>query len=140
MVIVDTTIWIDYFKGLATRETEWLDRELDRQRLGITDLILCEALQGIRDEPRFSQVSAELLKLEVFAAGGTDLALATARNYRLLRARGRTVRATIDGLIATFCLLNGHALLHNDRDYDAFEQILGLTVVHPLGASSLPPM
>lgn len=131
MVIVDTTIWIDYLNGVGTRETDWLDRELDRQRLAITDLVLCEVLQGIRDEPRFSHVSAELLKLEVFGVGGIELALATARNYRLLRARGRTVRPTIDGLIATFCLLNGHALLHNDRDYDAFEQILGLSVVRP---------
>lgn len=131
MVIVDTTVWIDYLNGVATRETGWLDRELDRQRLGITDLILCEVLQGIRDEARFRQVSGELLKLMVFEVGGIDLALATARNYRRLRARGRTVRTTIDGLIATFCLLNQHALLHNDRDYDAFEQILGLTVVRP---------
>jgi predicted nucleic acid-binding protein len=63
--------------------------------------------------------------------GGIELAVATARNYRRLRAQGRTVRTTIDGLIATFCLLNGHALLHSDRDFDQFEELLGLRVVHP---------
>lgn len=131
MVIVDTTVWVDYLNGKPTRETDWLHREVERRRLGITDLILCEVLQGIRDEARSSEVENELLKLEVFPTGGVELAVATARNYRALRARGRTVRATIDGLIATFCLLNGHALLHNDRDFDHFEQVLGLQVIHP---------
>jgi predicted nucleic acid-binding protein len=131
MVVIDTTVWIDYLNGVGTPGADWLDRELDRQRLAITDLILCEVLQGIRDEQRVSRVSGELLKLEVFETSGIALAVAAARNYRLLRRRGRTVRTTIDGLIATFCLLHGHALLHNDRDYDAFEQILGLQVVHP---------
>lgn len=131
MVIVDTTIWIDYLNGLRTPGTDWLDREVDRRRLGITDIILCEVLQGIRDDRRFTEVRAELLKFEVFVTGGIDLAIATARNYRTLRARGRTVRTTIDGLIATFCLLHGHSLLHDDRDFDHFEQILGLQVIHP---------
>jgi hypothetical protein len=72
-----------------------------------------------------------LLGLEVFATGGVALAVATARNYRVLRARGWTVRTTIDGLIATFCLLNAHTLLHNDRDFDRFEEVLDLRVVHP---------
>ncbi len=131
MVIVDTTVWIDYLGGLRTRETDWLDGEVERRRLGITDIILCEVLQGIRDDARFEEVRAELLTFEVIATGGIALAIATARNYRMLRARGRTVRTTIDGLIATFCLLNGHSLLHNDRDFDHFEQVLGLQVIHP---------
>jgi len=131
VLIVDTTVWVDYLNGKPTRETDWLHREVERRRLGITDLILCEVLQGIRGEARSSEVENELLKLEVFPTGGVELAVATARSYRALRARGRTVRATIDGLIATFCLLNGHALLHNDRDFDHFEQVLGLQVIHP---------
>ena len=130
MVIVDTTVWIDYLNGRPTREAAWLDHELDQRRLGITDLILCEVLQGIRGEVRFSEVASYLLSLEVFAARGIELAVATARNYRALPARGRTPRTTIDGLIATFCLLNGHELLHRDREYDHYEQILGLRVVH----------
>lgn len=131
MVIVDTTVWIDYLGGTATPQVDWLERELDRQRLGLTDIILCEVLQGIRDDRRFVRVRDQLLSLEVFATGGVALAVATARNYRVLRARGWTVRTTIDGLIATFCLLNAHALLHNDRDFDRFEEVLDLRVVHP---------
>lgn len=131
MIIVDTTVWIDYFRGTPTPETDWLDRNLPQHRLGLTDLILCEVLQGVKDETTFERVRRELLKLEVFPTGGTALALEAARHYRTLRAQGRTVRRTIDCLIATFCLQNGHALLHNDRDFDPFEQTLGLAVIHP---------
>lgn len=131
MVIVDTTIWIDYLNGVQTPETDWLDEQLDQQRLAITDLILCEILQGVRDEAAARRVQRELDKLEVLSTGGKELALRAARNYRLLRAQGRTVRKTIDCLIATFCLLNDHQLLHKDHDYDAFEQLLGLAVIHP---------
>jgi predicted nucleic acid-binding protein len=131
VVIVDTTVWIDYLAGLATAEAEWLHREVERRRLGIIDIILCEVLQGIRDDVRFEEVRAGLSRFEAFTTGGVDLAVASARNYRTLRARGRTVRGTIDGVIGTFCILNGHSLLHNDRDFDHFEEVLGLQVVHP---------
>ena len=131
MIIVDTTVWIDYLNGVATAQTDWLDAEIERQRLGLTDLILCEVLQGVRDEQRAEETRRELLKFEVMPMGGVDLAVAAARNYRALRAKGRTVRKTVDCLIATFCLINKHALLHNDRDFDHFEQGLGLRVIHP---------
>jgi predicted nucleic acid-binding protein len=131
VVIVDTTVWVDYLRGAQTPQTEWLETELERQRLGLTDLILCEVLQGVRDDRQFAEVRHELSNFEVFTTGGTDLAIAAAQNYRRLRAQGHTVRRTIDCLIATFCLLNDHALLHNDRDFDAFEQGLGLQVIHP---------
>ncbi|MFN4217849.1 MAG: PIN domain nuclease [Candidatus Bipolaricaulia bacterium] len=132
MVIVDTTVWIDYFRGVRTPQTIWLNSELERQRLGITDLVLCEVLQGIRDDRQFSAVRRELLKLEVFTTGGVELALAAAQNYRTLRAQGYTVRRTIDCLIATLCLLHDHMLLHNDRDFEPFERVLGLRVLRPL--------
>ena len=131
MVIVDSTVWIDYFNGVVTPHTDWLDREVERQRLGLTDIILCEVLQGVRGERRFRQVEARLMRFAVHETGGREIAVATARNYRFLRTRGRTVRTTIDGWIATFCLLGGHALLHNDRDFDPFEELLGLSVIHP---------
>jgi hypothetical protein len=131
MVIVDTTVWVDYLKGASTPQAEWLELEMGRQRLGLTDLILCQVLQGVRGERRFADVCRELLKYEIFTTGGTELAIAAARNYRALRAKGYTVRRTIDCLIATFCLSNGHNLLHNDRDFDPFEQALGLRVIHP---------
>jgi predicted nucleic acid-binding protein len=130
MVIVDTTVWIDYLRGTENPETLWLDRELQRQRLGLTDLILCEVLQGIRDQSAFSRAQADLLKFEVFQTGGSGLAVAAAQNYRDLRSRGFTVRRTIDCLIATFCLQAKHELLHRDHDFDAFEAVLGLQVVH----------
>lgn len=131
MVIVDTTIWVDYLKGSSSPEVEWLDRELTRQRLGLTDLMLCEILQGIPSDPQAAKVQRELRRFELFETGGIDLAIAAARNYRRLRARGYTVRKTVDCLIATFCLENGHRLLHNDRDFDPFEKVLGLPIVHP---------
>ena len=130
MVIVDTTVWIDYLRGAENPETHWLERELRRQRLGLTDLILCEVLQGIPERPLFAQVRDELLKFHVFETGGTDLAIAAAQNYRDLRRRGYTVRKTIDCLIATFCLQGGHQLLHRDHDFDPFEKVLGLHAVH----------
>ncbi len=129
MVIVDTTVWVDYFRGEQNPETDWLYRETDRQRLGLTDLILCEVLQGIRHDATFARVQRELSQFEVFETGSTELAVAAAQNFRRLRQRGRTVRKTIDCLIATFCLRNGHSLLHCDRDYEAFEEELGLAVV-----------
>jgi predicted nucleic acid-binding protein len=131
MVIVDTTVWIDYLRGTANPETDWLTRELGRQRLALTDLILCEVLQGIPDNRWFVRVQRDLTNLQVFETGGTVLALAAARNFQRLRRRGKTVRKTIDCLIASFCLENQHALLHRDRDFDAFEQELSLAVIHP---------
>ncbi len=130
MVIVDTTVWIDYLRGTENPETRWLDRELQRQRLGLTDLILCEVLQGIRNQSAFARAQADLLKFQVFQTGGSDLAVAAAQNYRDLRAQGYSVRKTIDCLIATFCLQAKHELLHRDHDFDPFEAVLGLQVVH----------
>lgn len=130
MVIVDTTVLVDYFQGFENPETDWLNTELDRQRLGLVDLILCEVLQGVRDDVAARKVERSLLRLEVFETGGVTLAREAARNYRALRSRGHTVRKTIDCLIATFCLRGQHSLLHRDRDFDPFEESLGLSVIH----------
>jgi predicted nucleic acid-binding protein len=131
VVIVDTTVWIDYFQGVENPETEWLNTEIDRQRLGLTDIILCEVLQGVRDDVVAKEVERRLLNLEVFDTGGVAVAREAARNYRALRSRGHTVRKTIDCLIATFCLRGQHSLLHRDRDFDPFEKFLELSVIHP---------
>lgn len=130
MVIVDTTVWVDYFRGLRNPESDWLDIELDHQRLGLTDIILCEVLQGVHDDLTAAEVERRLRKLEVFTTGGVELATEAARNYRVLRARGHTVRKTIDCLIATFCIRSGHSLLHRDRDFDPFETYLELSVIN----------
>lgn len=131
MTIVDATVWIDYLRGAENPHTDWLDRELNRQRLSLTDLILCEILQGIVGDSTFTRVRRDLSRFEVFDTGGEALAVAAARNYRSLRSSGHTVRKTIDCLIATFCLTERHSLLHRDHDFDQFEKYLGLRVVHP---------
>jgi predicted nucleic acid-binding protein len=131
VVIIDTTVWIDYLGGVRNAEADWLDREADQQRMGLTDVILCEVLQGIREDAAFGRVLRELRRFEIFESGGAELAVTAARNYRKLRKRGYTVRKTIDCWIATFCIQEGHSLLHRDRDFDPFESELGLTVIRP---------
>jgi len=129
MVIVDTTVWIDYLGGRATPETEWLESHAPIERLGMLDIILCEVLQGIREDRRFVETRDELLQYEIFATGGLELGILAAENYRSLRKKGITIRKTTDCWIATFCLLRGHGLLHRDRDFEPFEDELGLKVV-----------
>ncbi len=129
MIVIDTSVWIDYFNGTATTETEVLDGLLGIESLLIGDLILAEVLQGLRSDPDFRRVLAFLGALEFREMVGRRVAVASAQNYRTLRARGVTIRNTIDVIIATFCMLNGHRLLHSDRDFDAIESHLGLEVV-----------
>ena len=92
MTIIDTTVWIDYLAGTANPHTDWLDGELNQQRLGLTDLILCEVLQGIRGDSTFARVRRDMSKFVVFDTGGEALAVASAQNYRFLRARGHLRR------------------------------------------------
>jgi predicted nucleic acid-binding protein len=131
VVIVHTTVWVDYFRGVANPETDWVHAELERQRFGLTDVTLCEVLQGVSDDAAAKEVERQLLKLEVFDLCSVDLARQAARNYRTLRGRGHTVRKTIDCLIATFCIREQHSLIHRDRDFDPFERFLELSVIHP---------
>ena len=117
MVIVDSTVWVDYFNGLHNLETDWLDVQRDVQRLGLTTIIMCEVLHGVRDERQAVVVETEFSKLDVFTMDSVTLAVEAAKNYRMLRERGRTVRKTIDVLFATFCIEEQHSLLHRDRDF-----------------------
>jgi predicted nucleic acid-binding protein len=129
MTVVDTSVWVDYFNGRATAWTDLLDRLLGTEYLLMGDLILVEVLQGFRSELDFQRVRRHLETLELRPMVGRKIAIAAARNHRTLRARGLTVRKTIDTLIATFCIAENHELLHCDRDFDAFERHLGLRVV-----------
>ena len=131
MVVVDTSALIDLLRGRQNAHTEWLEGPGSTRRLALTDLILGEVLQGCPDDARFDAMRSRLSSFYVFSTGGVPLALAAARNYRTLRARGRTVRGTIDNWIATYCLMNDHQLVHNDRDFDHYEEVLGLRVIHP---------
>lgn len=128
MIVVDSSVWIDYFNGKLTQHTEALYRLAETQLI-IGDLIIVEVLQGFASDGDFSYAGRIFAPLEFRQMGGREIALAAARNYRRLRARGHTVRATIDTIIATFCILEGHQLLHCDRDFDPFERYLGLMVV-----------
>jgi len=129
VIVIDTSVWIDYFNGTATTETEVLDRLLSIESLIVGDLILVEVLQGFRSDRDFRQALALLAALEFREMVGQRVALASARNYRMLRAQDVTVRKTVDVIIGTFCILNGHRLLHSDRDFDPMESHLGLEVV-----------
>jgi predicted nucleic acid-binding protein len=104
---------------------------IKHRRIALTELIFCEILQGIGSDAQFLETERELEKFRIFETSGKELALASAINYRFLRAKGHTVRKTIDTLIATFCLMQGHTLLHRDRDFDPFELHLGLDILHP---------
>ena len=129
MTLVDTSVWIDYFNERPTPEANLLDRLLVTERLLIGDLILAEVLQGFRAETDFNRARTLLGAFEFQPLVGRDIAITAAQNYRTLRAKGVTVRKTIDAMIATFCIQHGHALLHSDRDFDPFERHLGLRVV-----------
>lgn len=129
MVIVDTTVWVDYLQGKATPQVEWLEVEMAHQQLGLVDTTLYEVLQGVQYDRHVEEVRAALLQFAVFTTGGIDLATAAARNLQLLRAAGHPMQRIVVGLIATFCLLHNHTLLHNTTDFDPFEQVLGLGVI-----------
>lgn len=129
MTVVDSSVWVDYFSGRPSGETAVLERLLGSERLLIGDLILTEVLQGFRSDLDFHQARRHLERLEVRSLVGREIAIAAAGNFRTLRARGITVRKTIDTLIATFCIVENHELLHCDRDFDPFERHLGLRVI-----------
>ena len=131
MTIVDTSVLIDYLAGRDTPKTEWIERNVDAYPLAITDLILYEVLQGIREERFVAAVQTALAAFSLWPTLETGSEIKAAANYRSLRKHGITVRKTVDCLIATFCIEGGHALLHNDRDFDGFERYLGLMVIHP---------
>jgi predicted nucleic acid-binding protein len=129
LILVDSSVWIDYFNGTLTALTEKLDSLLGSELLAIGDLILTEVLQGFADERDFNQARRVLTSLTVVELGGQKIAIQAAKNFRALRNRGITVRKTIDTVIATRCIESGYALLHNDKDFDPFVKHLGLRVV-----------
>jgi len=130
MLIVDTSVWIDYFNGQINPETDYLEQALAQELILMGDLILTETLQGFREEQDFQTALQAFSTFAQVNMLDTQLAIQSARNYRTLRKSGHTVRKTIDCLIATFCIENGHSLLHRDRDFDSFEKYLGLQVIH----------
>jgi len=128
MIIADTSAWIDYFKGTDAAHTNILDRELTRNRVGTGDLIIAEFLQGFKNDRDYQEAKSLMDSLEYFDLVGREVALLAGQNFRLLRREGITVRKTIDVLIASFCIINDFELIHNDRDFDPFEERLGLRI------------
>jgi hypothetical protein len=129
LILVDSSVWIDYFKGTITAQTAILDGLLGVEPLAIGDLILSEVLQGFSDDRDFNQARRMLTALTVVELGGKDIAIRAAHHFRTLRRKGVTVRKTTDTVIATRCIEDGYELLHNDRDFDPFARFLGLRVV-----------
>ena len=128
-IIVDTTVWIDFFRGNDTAQIPILDSVIRRGDAALGDLILTEVLQGAVTDKDFRKLERQLSHFPIYPMIGRQNAVQGARNYRKLRAAGFTVRKTIDCWIATFCLERRFALLHNDRDFDVFEEHLGLRVL-----------
>jgi len=129
MIVVDSSVWIDYFNGTANPQTEKLDALLGEEPLAVGDIILTEVLQGFGADRDFNTAKAMLLHLTVFDMLGQRNAVASAENFRVLRKKGVTVRKTVDCIIATFCIENNHGLLFSDRDFLPFVEHLGLRPV-----------
>ncbi|EPR15493.1 twitching motility protein PilT [Sphingobium indicum IP26] len=126
MILVDSSVWIDFFRGTASPQADLLDSLLGKEPLLMGDLILAEVLQGFTSERDFNQGHRLLGSFEIIEISGRDIAVQAARNFRILRGLGVTVRKTINTLIATRCIEAGLTLLHSDRDFDPFTEHLGL--------------
>ena len=129
MILVDSGVWIDYFNGKATRQTQILDALLGVEPLGICDLILTEVLQGFRADANYKLAKKLLTSLDVFDLLGEKLAIKSAENFRALRKRGITVRKTADVIIATYCIEAKYPLFFSDKDFLPFTEHLGLRAV-----------
>ena len=128
MIVADTSVWIDYVKGIDASHTNILDHELIYNRVVTGDIIIAEFLQGFRNDREYLIAKQIMDNLEYRDFLGKEIAIQAANNYRKLRKQGITVRKTIDVIIATFCIENEFPLIHNDRDFDPMEEILGLIV------------
>jgi predicted nucleic acid-binding protein len=129
VILVDSSVWIDYFRGVITPQTDHLDSILGIEPIAIGDLILAEVLQGFDKDRQFRRALKLLTSLTVIELGGLDIAIQAAENYRRLRALGVTVKKTIDAIIATRCIKDSHTLLHSDQDFKPFVTHLGLRSV-----------
>jgi predicted nucleic acid-binding protein len=118
VILVDSSVWIDYFNGISTWQTDMLDTSLSKVPVIIGDLILTEVLQGFRSDKDYKTAKSFLSAFPFRQIGGYNVAVQSAQNYRRLRKAGVTVRKTIDIIIVTFCIIEGLILLHDDRDFD----------------------
>ena len=129
MILVDSSVWIDYFNGRKTDKTDWLDSAIGNKQIIVGDLILTEILQGFQSNNDFRTAKSLLLDFPFMEMVGKELDIKSALNYRFLRNKGVTVRKTIDVMIGTFCIHYQCSLLHDDRDFDPMEKYLKLTTI-----------
>jgi len=129
MILSDSSVWIDYFNGVKTAQTDCLNSALGSTPILMGDLILTEVLQGFQSDRDFRIARNLLLRFPFMPMGGQELVLESAANYRLLRKKGVTVRKTIDVMIGTFCIHYSLPLLHDDRDFDPMVKFLGLKTI-----------
>jgi hypothetical protein len=129
MILVDSSVWIDYFNGKKNSKTDWLDSALGNKPIIIGDLILAEVLQGFQNENDFRTAKNLLLDFPFMEMVGKNMAINSAINYRFLKKKGVTVRKTIDVMIGTFCIHHHFSLLHDDRDFDPLEKYLKLKTI-----------
>jgi hypothetical protein len=132
VILVDSSVWINYFNGISTWQTDLLDHYLSNTLIVIGDLILTEVLQGFRSNTDFETAKNFLHALQFRQIGGYSVAIQSANNYRILRKSGVIVRKTIDIIIATFCIIEGLTLLHDDRDFDPMVTHFSLKTPSPL--------
>ena len=126
MIVVDSSVWIDYFTGNDSPEADHLDSLLGQELIAIDDLVLTEVLQGFRADKDFREARDLLLSFHVVNMLDTTIALKSAANFRALRKKGLTVRKTVDSIIATYCIENRLPLLHSDKDFQPFHKHLNL--------------
>ncbi|MBP6218328.1 MAG: PIN domain nuclease [Oligoflexales bacterium] len=129
MIIVDSSVWIDYFNGTENRETNLLDKILDEQLLGVLDLIYIEVLQGFSKDKDYKIAEKLFSSLSFYESSGKELADAAIKNFRFLRKKGVTVRKTIDVIIASFCVSHDFSLLHRDKDFLPMGKFLNLKML-----------
>jgi predicted nucleic acid-binding protein len=129
MILVDSSVWIDYFNGATTLRTDWLDSALTTKPIIMGDLILTEVLQGFRSNNDFKTAEKLLSNFPFAEMVGQEIAVKSALNYRFLRRHGVTIRKTIDIIIGTYCIYYGVYLLHDDKDFDPLNKYLGLKTV-----------
>jgi len=135
MILIDSSVWIDFFNGKTTPQVDWLDQALGKESIVLGDLILAEVLQGFRLEKDFRTARNLMLRFPVMTLLGQRLALKSAENYRFLRAKGVTLRKTNNVIIGTFCIDHKIPLLHDDRDFKPLEKHLKLMTIQPKRSS-----
>jgi predicted nucleic acid-binding protein len=128
VILVDTSVWIDYFNGIENKQTENLDRILSEQSVLVGDIILTEILQGFDSDKEFRLAKQALNPLDCVHLGGKSLAIKAASNFRFLRSKGVTIRKTVDMLIGSWCIEHEVELLHNDKDFDHIATQLPLQI------------